>query len=284
MKKFCVSLILVLLFFSFNSAQENKSLKNSKQLKTEKLNEEYNAALKENDEKAEAIIKKAVEKLGGEKYLQVKSQVSKGKFSVLRDGAVISFQSFVDVIVYPDKERTEFKGGGGKTVQTNFGNTGWIFDGAAEVLNDQSEQQVANFQRGIRVSPDNLLRGYWRGENAKLEYVGRRAASLGYRNEVVRLTFTDGFAVEFEFSSDGLPAKSVYKRTNGDGEEITEEDRYAQFVTIGGVKTPFIIDHFTGKTHSSRINYESVEYNKTIPDSIFDKPANMKELKKDLKF
>lgn len=236
-----------------------------------------------NDEKAEAILKKAVERLGGEKYMNVKSQIGKGKFSILRGGAVVSFQNFVDVIVYPDKERTEFKGGGGKTVQTNFGNTGWIYDGAAEVLNDQSEQQIENFKRGIRVSPDNLLRGHWRDKGAKLEYIGKRPAGLGYRNDVVKITFEDGFVVEFEFSADGLPMKSIYKRTNADNEEVTEEDRYAQFVDAGGIKAPFIIDHFTNKIQSSRINYESVEFNKTIPDSIFNKPANVKELKKDLK-
>lgn len=270
---------------AFEAAKKMKfepQLKNGKKVTVTK-SVEYTLTLDEN-EKAEAILKKAIEKLGGEKYLQVKSQVGKGKFSILRDGAVVSFQSFVDVIVYPDKERTEFKGGSGKTVQTNFGNTGWVFDGAAEVLNDQSEQQIENFKRGIRVSPDNLLRGYWRVKNAKLEYVGKRQAGLGYRNDVVKLTFEDGFAVEFEFSADGLPAKSIYKRSNADGEEVTEEDRYAQFVDVGGIKTPFIIDHFTNKKQSSRINYESVEYNKAIPDAIFNKPSNMKELKKDLKF
>ena len=59
---------------------------------------------------AEAIIDKAVQKLGGDRYLKVTSQVSRGKFSVIRDGVIVSFQSFIDVIVYPDKERTEFKG------------------------------------------------------------------------------------------------------------------------------------------------------------------------------
>ena len=235
------------------------------------------------NEKAEAIVKRAVEKLGGEKYLNVKSQIGKGKLSVLHGGAVVSFQNFVDVIVYPDKERTEFKGGSGKTVQTNFGNAGWVYDGAAQVLNDQSERQIEDFKRGIRVSPDNLLRGSWRDKNAKLEYVGKRQAGLGYRNDVVKLTFEDGFVVEFEFSADGLPMKSIYKRTNDENEELVEEDRYAQFIDAGGIKTPYIIDHFSNKIQSSRINYESVEFNKAIPDSIFNKPANAKELKKDLK-
>ena len=234
------------------------------------------------DEKAEAILKKAVEKLGGEKYLQVKSQIGRGRFSVLRDNVIVSFQSFLDVIVFPDKERTEFKGGA-KNVQTNVGKNGWIYDGDAEVVKEQDKTQIEGFERGINASLDNLLRGGWRGGNAVLSYVGKRQASLGKRNDVVRLVYTNGFAVEFEFSDDGMPAKSIFKRTNADSEEITEEDRYAQFVDVQGIKTPFIIDRFTNKVQSSRINYDSVEFNKSIPDSIFAKPKSAKEVKKDLK-
>ena len=236
-----------------------------------------------NDEKAEAIVKKAVENLGGEKYLNAKSQIGRGKFSSLSGGAIASFQNFTDVIAFPDKERTEFKSGGSKTVQTNFGKNGWIFDGDALTIKDQTDEQINNFKRGVRTSLDNLLRGNWRSEGAKLDYVGRRQASLGKRNDVLKLTFDDGFTVEFEFSDEGVPMKSVYKRANADNEEIKEEDRYAQFVDVGGIKTPFIIDHFSNDAHSSRINYESVEFNKSIPDSIFSKPSNVKDLKKDLK-
>ncbi len=64
-----------------------------------------------NHAQAEAVLKKAIQNLGGEKYLQVKTQIGRGKFSIIRENAVISFQTFTDVIVFPDKERTEFKGG-----------------------------------------------------------------------------------------------------------------------------------------------------------------------------
>src|SRR5690348_1006458 len=80
------------------------------------------------DDHAAAIVAKAVQFVGGDRYLQVKSQVGRGKFSTIRDGGVASFQSFTDVIVFPDKERTEFKSGASKTIQTNSGSTGWFFD------------------------------------------------------------------------------------------------------------------------------------------------------------
>lgn len=236
------------------------------------------------NEKANAVIAKAVQSLGGERYLNVKTQVGKGKFSVLREGAVLSFQSFVDVIVFPDKERTEFRATGTRITQVNTGDTGWIFDGEQELIKVQTEAQIANFKTGIRTSLDNLLRGYWKGE-AELSYVGRRAATLGKRNDVVKLVYKDGFTVEFELASDdGLPQKAIYTRKNIDGEDIKEEDRYAQFIDVGGIKAPFIIDRHTDGKPSSRINFESVEFNRNISDAIFAKPASVKEAKKDFKF
>lgn len=233
---------------------------------------------------ADAVIQKAVQVLGGERYRNVTSQVGYGKFSVMKGGVNVSFQSFIDVIVFPDKERTEFKALGVKSVQTNSGNTGWVFDGDQELIKVQTEKQVANFKRGLRTSLDNLLRGYWKGD-AELSYVGRRPGTLGKRNDVVKLTYKDGFVVEFEFAADdGTPIKALYKTTNSDGEEVKEEDRYGLFVETSGIMAPYVIDRFANGVHASRINFETVEYNRSIPASIFAKPSDPKSLKKDLKF
>ncbi|MBV9241032.1 MAG: hypothetical protein JO314_03400 [Acidobacteria bacterium] len=240
-------------------------------------------AFGQGDNKAADIVAKAVQDLGGDRYLNVKSQLGRGHYSVLKKGGVISFQAFSDAIVFPEKERTEFKGGGSHTVQVNTGDTGWIFDGDQEIIKNQNANQVAGFKQGIRTSLDNLLRGYWKGQ-ADLSYVGRRQASLGKRNDVVRLTYKDGFAVEFEFAADdGTPQKALYTRHDVNGGDIKEEDHYAQFVDVDGVKLPFIIDRFTDGVQSSRINYDSIEINKSIPESVFAKPASVKDAKKDIK-
>lgn len=234
--------------------------------------------------KAEAVVTRAVQKLGRERYLQSKTSLGKGNYSTVQDGVAASFSYFVDVIVFPDKERTEFKQGGIKTVQTNFGDQGWTFDGADNRLKDQSKEAVDSFRRGIRTSMDYFLRGFWRQEGGKVTYIGKREASLGRRNEAVKLTYPDGLVVEFEFSADdGMPAKALYKRKNSEGEEVKEEDRYAQFIDAQGVMSPFIIDHYVNGKHTSRINYDSIEYNISVPDTIFKKPGDIKELKKDLK-
>jgi hypothetical protein len=237
------------------------------------------------DPKAEGIINRAIEALGGSSYLNVHSVIGRGFFTTYQDGASQVPARFLDYIVYPDRERTEFTGGGGRVIQANSGDTGWVFDGAVKTITDMKPEQIEDFKRSMRTSVENILRGWWRKEGATLSYIGRREAGLAKRNETVRLTYPNGFWIEYEFGAkDGLPAKAIYKRNrknpdSGDLEEVTEEDRFAKPITIDGVTAPWVIDHFTNRVQTSRINYESIEYNRPLPDSLFAKPDNVKSIK-----
>jgi len=236
-------------------------------------------------EKAEQIVQRALKAVGGDRYLQVKTQTGRGFFTEYHDGVSGIPLKFVDYISYPDKERTEFTGGGARTIQTNYRDGGWIYDGAALTLKDQTPAQLEEFKLTTRVTLENLLRGWWRARGATLSYVGRREASIGRRNEAVRLTYADGFWVDYEFAADdGVPAKVVYQRKqkSADTEEmeaIKEEDRLHKMVTIDGIMAPQIIDHYRNGTQTSRIAYDTVEYNKPIADSLFAKPASIKAIK-----
>ncbi len=55
--------------------------------------------------------------------------------------------------------------------------------------------------------------------------------------------------------------------------------RFAENRSIDGVVTPFVINHFRGGIQTSRINYEKVDYNQPLADSLFAKPANLKAIK-----
>ena len=232
------------------------------------------------EEKVEKILQRAVTAMGGSAYLNVRSSVGRGLFTPFHEGASGLPSTFIDYIIYPDKERTEFKGGGNRVIQTNTGATGWLYDGAAKTIKDMTPAQVADFHLALRTNVDNLLRGLWRKEGAQLAYAGRREAGLAKRNETVRVTYPDGLTVDFEFSAqDGLPAKVIYKHTNTEGEEIAEEDRLAQFVTNSGIVSPFVIDHYSANIQTSRINYQSIEFNTEIADTLFARPASVKMVK-----
>ena len=237
------------------------------------------------DEKSQQIINHAIEVLGGPAYLNVKTVVGKGFFTAFADGVSQLPAKFVDYVQYPDRERTEFTTTGIKTIQTNIGNTGWLFDGSVKKISDQSDSQVDDFKRAMRTSVENLLRGWWKKEGATVKYIGRREAGLAKRNETVRLTYPDGHWIEYEFGArDGLPAKILYKRSRrnpdtGDTVETSEEDQLLKPITVGGVTAPWVVDHFINGHQTSRINYESIVYNQTLPDSLFAKPDNVKSIK-----
>jgi hypothetical protein len=237
------------------------------------------------DEKSQQIIDHAIEVVGGRKYVGVQTVIGKGFYTSFKDGISQLPARFLDYIAYPDSERTEFSGGGIKTIQTNTGDTGWMFDGAVKKISDQSPAQVDDFKRALRTGLDYLLKGYWKQEGGKITYVGRREAGLAKRNETIRLTYPDGFWIEYEFGAkDYLPAKIIYKRErkdpdSGDVVEMTEEDQLFKFITVDGVTSPWVIDHFVNGKQTSRINYESVQYNQRLPENLFAKPVDIKAIK-----
>ncbi len=234
------------------------------------------------DEKSEQLVRRAVEALGGERYLAARTLIGRGLYTPFAKGVSQPPNSFVDYLAFPDRERTEFRGGGKRDIQTYDRQSGWIFDGATRFIKDMNKDQLADFRLALRTSLDNLLRGWWRREpGVTLTYVGRREAGVvGRRNEAVRLTYPNGFAVDFEFGAkDALPAKSFYKRQNAEGVETLEEDRYARYLNIEGLLLPFVVDHYRAGDQSSRINYDTIEINRPVPDAIFAKPANVKALK-----
>lgn len=239
------------------------------------------AAALTNDEKAEQIVRRAIDALGGSAYLAVQTITSRGLLTPFDKGISQLPSMFTDYYVLPDHDRTEFRISGLRTVQTNNGDQGWIYDNASRTIKDMKPTQIAEFRLTLRTSLDNVLRGWWHKEGAMLSYVGRREAGLGRRNETVRITYPDGFSVDFEFGAkDGLPAKAIYKhKPTAEGEEVMEEDRYARYLNVGGLNVPFIIDHYRAGDQMSRISYDTIEFNRPIPDSMFTKPANIKAIK-----
>jgi len=236
-------------------------------------------------DKTEAIINHAIEALGGSNYLNVKTTVGRGFFTAFQDGHSQLPTRFLDYIAYPDRERTEFVSLGIRVIQTNDREIGWLFDGATKTLSDMKAPQIADFKRSMRTSVENLLHGWWKKEGATLSYAGRREAGVGKRNETIRLTYPDGFWIEYEFGArDGLPAKVLYalmrkKADTDERVETSEEDRLGKPITIQGITAPWVVDHYINGVQTSRISYESLEYNQPIPDSLFAKPANIKALK-----
>ena len=236
------------------------------------------------DERAESVVRRAVEAMGGPAYLAVRSVVGRGNYTPYDKGQPGDIVSFLDYLVFPDRERTEFKSRGVRSIQTNVGTgagaKGWMYDGMTKSLQDMKPEQIEDFRVAMRTNLDNLLRGWWREGGAKLSYLGRREAGVARRNEAVRLEYPDGFTVDYEFGArDFLPAKVAYKRADKEGKLQAEEDRFPRHMSFGGVTVPYVIDHFRAGLQTSRINFDTVEFNRPVADALFVRPASAKEIK-----
>lgn len=237
------------------------------------------------DEKSQKLIDRAIEVLGGQAYLNIQTVTGKGFYSDYKDGVPQVPVRFLDYLAFPDHERTEFTSLGIRNIQTNVGDTGWMFDGAVKKISDQTPAQVEEFKRVMRTTFENLLRGWWKAEGGKISYIGRREAGLAKRNETLRLTYPNGFWIEYEFGArDGLPAKIIYKRMrrdpdSGDQVETTEEEHIMRFVDVTGIQAAWIIDRFINGKQTARINYEQIHYNQRLADTLWAKPDNVKAIK-----
>src|SRR5262245_7791590 len=72
------------------------------------------------NEKAEQIVQRGLQAVGGDRYLQVKTLIGRGFFTDYHDGVSGIPVKFIDYISYPDKERTDFAVAGPTTHQTSF--------------------------------------------------------------------------------------------------------------------------------------------------------------------
>src|SRR5206468_2934636 len=73
--------------------------------------------------KAEAIVTRGIEVLGGSAYLNVKTVVGHGFYTAFQDGMSQLPARFLDYLAYPDRERTEFTSNGIRVIQTNASGT-----------------------------------------------------------------------------------------------------------------------------------------------------------------
>jgi len=234
----------------------------------------------ENDPaKAAALVRDAVAARGGDAYMKISSLESRGQFTPF-DKAVSGDPSpFVDYIVYPARERTEFGKGDTKFIQTNSDTANWVYDGSQRMIRDQKEEQVKQFQLGARYDLENLLRAAARQADAKLFYVGRREIWHNTFSEAVRVDFNDGATAILHFDPRSkLPLMVEYKSVI-EGATVNNEVRFFRWVDFNGIKFPTIQDTYRNGKQAARVSFDTVTFNVNLPDKLFAKPSNIKEVK-----
>jgi hypothetical protein len=227
------------------------------------------------------LLDDAVRARGGERYLSFKSLIAEGQFTPFDKGASLIPTPFLDMIVYPDKERVEFGKGKKKDrrIQANSGLTGWVYDGDNETLKDQTDAQRRDFVDGVDLDLDRLLRGGWKESGVRVRFAGREETRPGERADVVEVELRSGrkaFILLDRYTH--LPLSLMYEKVS-DQVLSKNEYRFAQYVGYDGVQFPNIVDFYQNGVQVSRVNYQSIKLNIPVEDAVFAKPANAKAIK-----
>ena len=235
----------------------------------------------EDRDRAVALLEASVAALGGPRYTAVTSAVATGVFTPFVQGQRGVPLEFVDTFVYPDRNRTEFGRKKTRVVQSNAGDRGWKYDGARQIVEAQSEEEVRTFRRFVRANVDNLLRGGWRAEGAVLHAIGRTEIAPRSYAEGVAVEFPDALRVEIFFDPrTRLPVLSRYHEGAESGAPGSlVETRYHLYIDFGGVMAPRTVDLYRDGLQTARIVYDDVKFNVPVDPKVFEQPANAKELK-----
>lgn len=234
-----------------------------------------------NAEIGQDLIKKVVVARGGDRYLGFKTILTTGQFTQFDKGMSQVPIQFTDWIVYPDKERTEFGRGKKKNrkIQVNVGKTGWVYDGDAETLKDQTNEQIKAHLEGIEFDPERILRTSWKEPGAEVRFWGREEIRPGERANVIEIKLTSEQLIYFWLDrSTNLPMSMIYEKTE-EGKLVKRELRFNQYIDYDGVKFPNIVDFYRDGLQESRINLQSVKLDAPMGDELFAKPANVKAIK-----
>lgn len=232
-------------------------------------------------ERGVELINKAIAARGGFLYLNFKTLIATGQFTPYDKGLSQIPVQFLDIIVYPEKERLEFGKGKKKDrkIQVNAGNTGWIYDGDAETLKDQTEKQIQSHVEGRDYDLDFILRGGWKEQGVEVLYKGREEVRPGERADVVAIQLKPERTVYLWLNrNDHLPMSLIYEKMGEDG-LIKQEVRFFQYVQYDGVNFPNIIDFYRDGIQESRINYQTIKLDAPAGDDLFVKPASAKAIK-----
>jgi outer membrane lipoprotein-sorting protein len=229
--------------------------------------------------RAAALIRDAIKARGGDAYSNIRSVVSRGQYTPFEKGASGNPTNFVDYVVYPGRERTEFGKGDTKTIQSNSETANWVYDATQKMIRDQTEEQVRSFQQGLRYDLDNLLRTGAQQKGVKLVYLGRREAWKNTFSEAVRVDFDNGGSATLHFDSRSKLPLMIESRTVTAEGTVNNETRFHRWVDFGGIQFPTFQDFYRDGKQSARVSFDTVSFNETLPDKLFVKPANIKEVK-----
>ncbi len=229
----------------------------------------------QDEEKIQKLFKGAIEKMGGQTYLDVKDMVSDGNYFFFdRDGNSSGLIKFVDYTKLPDKSRFEL-GNSKKSKDVQVFNLekgeGWILEGQKDTR-AATPDEMKGFKEAVKHSLDTIFRYRYKDPENKLFYLGPGEGS-DFTFEVVKLLDPENDEVTIYFDRlSQLPGKLEYRSVDKRGVQLHFVDEFSQWHAIQGVNTPLRIDTSVNGRRAAQQFIVKITYNNNLTDDVFTKP------------
>ena len=230
--------------------------------------EEIPEATKETIARAEEILNTSIETLGGlERLRKIRNMIIVKETKMITPQGEFKISS-KEIVVYPDKTRSEINMPFGEVVMVVNGEKGWIK--APQGIQDLPESQLKDMKKGLERDTIYLLQNI-KKEGIKIQAIAPEEIE-GKKAEVVLITDKKGNSIKLAIDPEtGLILKKSYQGKTMMGPAKLDEF-YSDYREVSGIKIPFhIVVNSNGKKFAE-VDIKEVKINSQISDSLFEKP------------
>jgi hypothetical protein len=221
------------------------------------------------DPKAQALLDRTIQALGGTAFLNFKTMTSEGRAFSISDGVTSGFVFYKSAMEFPDKRRLAYGFGKNKPIiLINNGDKGWEVDRYG--LEEQRDKQIKNWMLANRYTLENLLRVRLREPGALVltggqDFIDNLPANI--------LDIYDARHVEVKVyinSLTGLPIRVIYRIQDPESLDWNVySDSYADYRVIEGVVTSMHITRYVNDERVAETIRTSVKHDETYPKGYF---------------
>ena len=219
------------------------------------------------DPKAQQILDRVIQALGGPAFLRVKRLTTKGRIYSITNEATSAYAPFESYVEYPDKRRFSY-GKNPPVILINNGDQAWELDRMGQTT--QLPEQVRRWKLSTYYSLENLLR--------------LRIHEPGMLVQPGGVDFVDNVATQFLDMVDAqatqvkldlnrqtfLPVSIIYRVHDPTTEDWNDfADVYSEYRNIDGVMTPMHIARFMDGDRVSEVFRSFAHYDDDYPATYF---------------
>jgi hypothetical protein len=219
------------------------------------------------DPKAQDLLDKAIQALGGQAFLSFKTMSSRGRVFVIYEGSTGGYAPFVNDEEFPDKRRFAY-GKEPPVILINNGDKGWELDRYGLIRQDS--KRLRRWQMANRYSLEGVLRRVIHEPGVLVSDEGTDFKDL---LPVHVLDIFDARHIEVKLylqRSTFLPVRISYRLQNpADREWTVFAEAYSDYREIQGIQTPMHLTRYEDDERSAEYFLNSAEYNKEYPPGFF---------------